>query len=68
MNQNNLIFSSKINPQIEDFYFDVLFEHVKNWDNCKIYVWNVVTAPFEIIFLVKINDNESIIRVPTQND
>ena len=68
MTPNNLTFSSKINPQIEDFYFDVLFEHVKNWNDCKMYVWNVVTAPFEIIFFVKIDGSESIIRVPTQND
>lgn len=68
MNPNNLIFSSKIDPEIEDAYFDILLEHLSGQDFEKIYVKNVVLAPNEIMFFAKIEDKESIIRVWVEND
>jgi hypothetical protein len=68
MNRNNLIFSSKINPELEDNCFDFLYNHVEDWDVEKIYVQNVIIAPDEILFFSEIDDSETIIRVPVLID
>lgn len=67
MNPDNLIFSSKIDSQVEDICFDIILKELQDFDG-EIYVQNVALAPNEIIFFVKIDDSESIIRVPIQND
>lgn len=63
MDSNNLIFSSKIDSEIEDICFDILLTYLENEDYKKVYVNNVVLAPNEIIFFVEIEDKESIIRI-----
>lgn len=68
MDADNLIFSSKINPQVEEVCFDILLEQFSEENFDRVYVKNVAIAPNEIIFFVKIDDSESIIRVPIQND
>lgn len=68
MNPNNLIFSSKIDPQVEDICFDILLNHLFEQDFEKVYVQNVVLAPNEIMFFVEIDGNESIIRIRVEND
>lgn len=68
MNNNNLIFSSNIDPQIEDNYFDILAQHLSEQEFEKVYVTNVALAPDEILFFAKINDKESIIRIRVEND
>ena len=68
MNSNNLIFSSKIDPEIEDAYFDILLNHLSEQEFEKVYVTNVALAPDEIMFFAKIEDKESIIRIRTEND
>ena len=67
MNPDNLIFSSKIDSQVEDICFDIILNELQDFYG-EIYVQNVAIAPNEIIFFVKIDDGESIIRVPIQND
>ena len=68
MNSNNLIFSSKIDPQVEDAYFDILLNHLSEQEFEKVYVQNVILAANEIMFFAKINDKESIIRVRVEID
>jgi hypothetical protein len=68
MDRNNLIFSSKIDPDVEDICFDILLTHLENQDYNRVYVTNVVLSPTEIIFFVKIDDKESIIRIRVEND
>lgn len=68
MDADNLIFSSKINPQVEEVCFDILLEQFSEENFDRVYVKNVAIAPNEIIFFVKIDDSESIIRVPIRND
>ena len=68
MNPNNLIFSSKIDPQVEDICFDILLNHLFEQEFEKVYVQNVVLAPNEIMFFVEIDGNESIIRIRVEND
>ena len=68
MNSNNLIFSSKIDPQVEDVCFDILLNHLSEQEFEKVYVQNVVLAPNEIIFFTEINDKETIIRIRVEND
>ena len=68
MDSNNLIFSSKINPQVEDTCFDMLLNHLSEQEFERVYVTNVVLAPNEIIFFVEIEGNESIIRIRVEND
>ena len=68
MNPNNLIFSSKIDPQVEDICFDILLNHLFEQYFEKVYVQNVVLAPNEIMFFVEIDGNESIIRIRVEND
>ena len=68
MNSNNLIFSSKIDPQVEDAYFDILFNHLSEQEFEKVYVQNVVLASNEIMFFTEIDDKETIIRIRVEND
>lgn len=68
MNPNNLIFSSKIDPEIEDAYFDILAQHLSDQDFEKVFVKNIVLAPNEVMFFAKIEDKESIIRIRVEND
>ena len=68
MNPNNLIFSSKIDHQVEDVCFDILLNHLSEQDFEKVYVQNVVLVPNEIMFFVEIDGNESIIRIRVEND
>ena len=63
MNSNNLIFNSRIDPQIEDACFDILFNYLSEDDYDKVYVKNVVLAGDEILFFANIDGSESIIRI-----
>ena len=64
MDNNNLIFSSNIDPQIEDMCFDVLAQYLSDKEFEKVYVTNIMLAPNEVLFFAKIENEESIIRVP----
>lgn len=68
MDSDNLIFSSNIDPQVEEVCFDILYNRLFNVEYNKVYVKNVVLAPNEIIFFVEIDDKESILRVRVEND
>lgn len=68
MNSDNLIFSSKIDPQVEDVCFEMLLDYLVEEDFDKVYVKNVVLAPNEIMFFVEIDGSESIIRIHVEND
>ena len=68
MDSNNLIFSSKIDTEVEDICFDILYDYLKDQDYDDVYVTNVVLVPNEILFFVKIDRVQSIIRVPALND
>lgn len=68
MDSNNLIFSSKIDPQVEDVCFDILLNHFSKEEFDKVYVQNVVLAPNEIMFFTEIDGSESIIRIRVEND
>lgn len=63
MNSNNLIFNSRIDPQIEDACFDILLNYLSEDDYDQVYVKNVVLAGAEILFFVNIDGSESIIRI-----
>ena len=64
MDSNNLIFSSKIDSEIEEICFDILLTHFKNEDYEKVYVTNVVLAPNEVLFFADVEEKQTIIRVP----
>ena len=68
MDSNNLIFSSKIDPQVEDICFDVLLHYLSDKDYEKVYVKNVSIAGGEILFFAEIDRKESIIRIRVEND
>ena len=68
MDSDNLIFSSKIDPQVEDVCFDILLNHLSEEDFDKVYVQNVVLAPNEILFFAEMDGTESIIRIRVEND
>ena len=68
MDSNNLIFSSKIDSEIEDICFDILLSYLEEYDYEKVYVTNVVIAPNEVLFFADIEEKQTIIRVPIQND
>ena len=63
MNSDNLTFSSNIDNDVENICFDILLDYYKNQEDVKIYVENVILAPNEILFLIKINDEQSILRI-----
>lgn len=68
MNSDNLIFNSNIDNDVENICFDILLDYYKNQEDVKIYVENVILAPNEILFLVKINGEKSILRIRVEND
>ena len=68
MDADNLIFSSKIDPEVEEVCFDILLNQFSDEKFDKVYVQNVMIAPNEILFFVEINGSESIIRVRVEND
>ena len=68
MNSNNLIFNSKIDSDVEDVCFDILLSYLEEHDYEKVYVTNVVLAPNEVLFFADIEEKQTIIRVPIQND
>lgn len=68
MDKYNLIFSSNINEDVANEAFDILYSLIEDEDYDEVYVKNVVLAPSEILFFVKIDGNESIIRVPLTID
>lgn len=68
MDSNNLIFSSKIDSEIEDICFDILLSYLEEQEFEKVYVTNVVLAPNEVLFFADIEEKQTIIRVPIQND
>lgn len=67
MDSNNLIFSSKIDSEIEDICFDILLAHLEEQEFEKVYVKNVIIAPNEILFFAEVEEKQTIIRVPIQN-
>ena len=68
MDSDNLIFSSNIDPEVEEVCFDILLEQFSEENFNRVYVKNVVIAPNEIMFFVEIEGNESIIRIRVGND
>jgi hypothetical protein len=68
MDSDNLIFSSNIDPEVEEVCFDILLEQFSEQDFDKVYVKNVALAPNEIMFFVEIDGKESIIRIRVEND
>lgn len=68
MDSDNLIFSSKIDSEVEDVCYDILLDYFSNDDYREVYVTNVVLAPYQIIFFVKIEGVQSIIRFPIPKD
>ena len=68
MNSDNLIFNSNIDNDVENVCFDILLDYYKNQEDVKIYVENVILAQSEILFLIKINDEQSILRIRVEND
>ncbi len=63
MNSDYLTFSSKIDPDIEELFFDLLAQHLQDADYEEVYVTNVMVAPAELLFFAKIDGTESIIRI-----
>lgn len=68
MDSNNLIFSSKIDTEIEDICFDILLSYLEEQEFEKVYVKNVIIAPNEVLFFADVEEKQTIIRVPIQND
>lgn len=68
MDSNNLIFSSKIDPQVEDVCFDILLDNLSSENYDKVYVKNVVLAPDEILFFTEIDGTETILRIHVKDD
>ena len=64
MNSDNLIFSSKIDAEVEESCFEMLLNYYKNNDNVKVYVENIALAPNEIMFFANVDDVSTIIRIP----
>lgn len=63
MDSDNLIFSSKIDTDVENICFDILLDYFSDTELQEVYVKNVVLAGKEIIFFTKIDGTESIIRI-----
>ena len=63
MNSDYLTFSSKIDVEIEELFFDLLAQHLSDADYEEVYVTNVMVAPAELLFFAKIDGTESIIRI-----
>ena len=68
MDADNLIFSSKIDPEVEEVCFNILLDQFSEENFNRVYVNNVIIAPNEIIFFVEIDGSESIIHIRVEND
>lgn len=68
MDSNKLIFSSKIDTEVEDICFDILNDYYKDVELESVYVKNVILAPNEIIFFADIESRSTFIRVPIEID
>lgn len=68
MDSNKLIFSSKIDVDVENICFDILLNHLSECEYDKVYVKNVVLAPNEILFFTEIEGTETILRIRVKND
>lgn len=68
MDSNNLIFSSKIDTDVEDVCFEILLSYLEEQEFEKVYVKNVIIAPNEVLFFADVEEKQTIIRVPIQND
>lgn len=68
MNGDNIIFSSKIDPDVEDICFDILLSYFEEEDFDRVFVKHVCLALNEIMFFTEIDDSESIIRIRVRND
>lgn len=68
MDADNLIFSSKIDPDVEEVCFNILLDQFSEEIFNRVYVNNVIIAPNEIMFFVEIDGKESIIRIRVEND
>ena len=67
MNPENLIFNSNIADEVKEWAFGILLNHLDDIES-KIYVKNLVAFNNKILFMVKIDDIESIIQVPLEID
>ena len=68
MQSSNLIFSSNIDPDVEDICFDILLSYFEEEDFDRVFVKQVCLALNEIMFFTEIDDSESIIRIRVGND
>lgn len=68
MKSSNLIFSSNIDPDVEDICFDILLSYFEEEDFDRVFVKQVCLALNEIMFFTEIDDSESIIRIRVGND
>ena len=64
MDRDNITFSSKIQPQVEDICFDIICDYFADEEHTKVYVTRVMLAQGQIIFFVIIDGSQNIIRVP----
>lgn len=67
MNPENLIFNSNIADEVKEWAFGILLNHLDDIKS-KVYVKNLVAFNNKILFMVKIDDIESIIQVPLEID
>ena len=67
MNPENLTFNSDIATEVKEWAFDLLLNYIDDFDG-NVYVKNLVAFNNKILFMVKINDIESIIQVPLEID
>ena len=68
MNSDNLIFSSKIDPQVEDICFNMLLQYLSDEDYDRVFVKHVAITTGEVLFFTEIDGSESIIRIRVEND
>ena len=64
MDRDNITFSSKIQPQVEDICFDIICDYFADEEHANVYVTKVMLAQGQIIFFVIIDGSQNIIRVP----
>lgn len=71
MDRDNITFSSKIQPQVEDICFDIICDYFADEEHTNVdeehtnvYVTRVMLAQGQIIFFVIIDGSQNIIRVP----
>lgn len=63
MDRDNITFSSKIQPQVEDICFDIICDYFADEEHTNVYVTRVMLAQGQIIFFVIIDGSQNIIRV-----